>query len=195
MTKRPERIAVSAVKRLGLVTLLASLLVALVGLLTPPASASPLLHPETRVAAIAQPNSQLVGPSATVAAVQGRERAPSYDSCATGSSVAAEGDTLFRTGSQTDGSLTDPTGVSFRSSVSSSADGQQVFRPGAKIWSIDTGQLPPGSVDFDNDPDGHVSVYATPEEIRDAVIAGGSDNILQELGLKPLGDPGAYRLP
>jgi hypothetical protein len=91
MTKRPERIAVSAVKRLGLVTLLASLLVALVGLLTPPASASPLLHPETRVAAIAQPNSQLVGPSATVAAVQGRERAPSYDSCATGSSVAAEG--------------------------------------------------------------------------------------------------------
>jgi hypothetical protein len=90
MTKRPERIAVSAVKRLGLVTLLASLLVALVGLLTPPASASPLLHPETRVAAIAQPNSQLVGPSATVAAVQGRERAPSYDSCATGSSVAAE---------------------------------------------------------------------------------------------------------
>jgi hypothetical protein len=78
-------------KRLGLITLLAGILVALLGLLAPPASASSLLHPETRVAAIAEPNGQLVGPHADVLAVQGRERAPNYDSPATGSSVAAEG--------------------------------------------------------------------------------------------------------
>lgn len=78
-------------KRLGLITLLAGILVALLGLLAPPASASSLLHPETRVAAIAEPNGQLVGPHADVLAVQGRERAPNYDSSATGSSVAAEG--------------------------------------------------------------------------------------------------------
>jgi len=34
--------------------------------------------------------------------------------------------TIFRTGSRTEGALTDPSGVSFRSSVSSSADGQQI---------------------------------------------------------------------
>jgi hypothetical protein len=131
-----------------------------------------------------------------VLAVQGRERAPNYDRSATGSSVAAEGETtLFRTGSQTDNALTDPSGVSFRSSVSSSADQGQVFSPGDKIWSIDTGALPDGSVVYDDSPDGHVSVFATPEEIRAAIIAGGPDNLLEELGLKPLTDPGAYRMP
>ncbi|MGO9559429.1 MAG: hypothetical protein ACLPYW_10115 [Acidimicrobiales bacterium] len=78
-------------KRLALVTLLAGILVALLALLAPPASASPILHPKTRVAAIAEPTGQLVGPHADVLAVQGRERAPNYDSYATGSSVAAEG--------------------------------------------------------------------------------------------------------
>jgi len=89
--KRPERIDGSAARSLAIVTMLTGLLVALLGLLPPPASASPLLRPETRVAAIAEPNGQLVGPSATVAAVQGRQRAPNYDQNATGSSVAAEG--------------------------------------------------------------------------------------------------------
>src|SRR6266700_498516 len=70
---------------------------------------------------------------------------------------------IFRTGSRTDGALTDPFGVSFRSSVSSSADGQQIFRPGDKIWSVQTGQLPSGSVIMDDNPAGHVSVFATPE--------------------------------
>ncbi len=90
MTELPER-TTSAAKRLAFVTLLAGILVALLALLAPPASASPLLHPETRVAAMAEPNGQFVGPSATVAAVQGRERTPNYDQSATGSSVAAEG--------------------------------------------------------------------------------------------------------
>jgi hypothetical protein len=91
MTERRESSLTGAGKRLALVTLLAGILVALLGFFAPAASASPLLHPETRVAAIAEPNGQLVGPHATVAAVQGRQRAPNYDRSATGSSVAAEG--------------------------------------------------------------------------------------------------------
>jgi Tuberculosis necrotizing toxin len=90
MTEPPERTTSGAAKRLALVTLLAGILIALLALLAPPASAAPILHPQTRVAAIAEPNGQFVGPSATVAAVQGRERAPNYDRYATGSSVAAE---------------------------------------------------------------------------------------------------------
>jgi len=92
MTELPESSLTGAGKRLALVALLAGILVALLGILAPPASASPILHTQTRVAAITEPNSQLVGPSATVAAVQGRERAPDYDRNATGSSVAAEDD-------------------------------------------------------------------------------------------------------
>jgi hypothetical protein len=81
----------AAARRRAVVAVLAGLVLTLLGFVLPAASASPLLRPETRVAAIAEPNSQLVGPSATVAAVQGRERAPNYDRYATGSSVAAEG--------------------------------------------------------------------------------------------------------
>jgi hypothetical protein len=103
--------------------------------------------------------------------------------------------TIFRTGSRTDNALTDPSGVSFRSSVSSSADGQQIFRPGEKIWAVDTDQLPDGSVVFDDNPAGHVSVFASPAEINAAVVAGGQDNLLQQLGLKMLQEFGSYRLP
>ncbi len=73
--------------------LLAVLLVTITGLLAAPAaSASPILHAQTFVAAIANPAARLVGPNSTIAAVQRRERAPNYDSSATGSSVAAEGE-------------------------------------------------------------------------------------------------------
>ena len=92
MTIRPSLVKPS------LAALVLALLFALLGLLAPPASAAQLVHPQTRVAAIEQPNSQLVGPSATVAAVQGRERAPNYDSSPTGSSVAAEGGTSLPDG-------------------------------------------------------------------------------------------------
>jgi hypothetical protein len=90
MTELPESSLTGAPKRLALVALLAGILVALLGILAPPASASPILHTRTRVAAMAEPNGQFVGSHATVAAVQGRERAPDYDRYATGSSVAAE---------------------------------------------------------------------------------------------------------
>jgi hypothetical protein len=96
---------------------------------------------------------------------------------------------LYRTGSLTDNALTDPSGVSFRSSVSSSADAQQAFRPGDKIWAIDPERLPPGSVVRDSNPDGHVSIFATPSQIRDAI----ADSPLLS-GLKSLED-GTWRLP
>jgi hypothetical protein len=91
MRKRPERIVGDVARRLGLLGLIATVLVALLGVLAPAASASPTFHPQTRVAAIEQPTGQVVGPHDSVLADQGRPRAPNYDQSATGSSVAAEG--------------------------------------------------------------------------------------------------------
>jgi hypothetical protein len=82
------------------------------------------------------------------------------------------GGIIYRTGSRTDNALTDASGVSFRDSVSSSLSSEhpQVFRPGDKIWGLDTSKLPAGSVVRDGVPPGHVSVYATPEQIRAAIV-------------------------
>jgi RHS repeat-associated protein len=103
---------------------------------------------------------------------------------------------VYRTGSQTERQLTDPSGVSFRDSISSTADPHgQVFRPGDKIFAVDTGKLPPGSVTFDGSPAGHVSVRASPGEIQSAIVPQGPTNPLSEIGLMPLEDLGAYRLP
>src|SRR5262249_56252282 len=62
--------------------------------------------------------------------------------------AAAEdaGGLIYRTGARTDNALTDASGVSFRDSVSSSADRVQVFRRGDQIWAVDTSKLPPGPV-------------------------------------------------
>lgn len=103
-------------------------------------------------------------------------------------------DYLYRTGSQTDQTLTDSTGVSFRNTISSSADAVQVFRPGDKIWAIDPKLLPKEAVRLDGVPHGHVSIDATPGEIRAAIIPHGPGNPLHELFPKPLEDPGAYRI-
>jgi hypothetical protein len=75
----------------ALVMLLFGTLVTLLGFLAPPVSAATTPQPQTRVAAIAEPHSQLVGPDSSVLPGQGRPRDPSYDRYATGSSVAAEG--------------------------------------------------------------------------------------------------------
>lgn len=75
---------------LAIVTLLTGLLVALLGILAPTASASTLPHAETPVAAIERPADQFVGLHSSVLAVQCRERAPNYDQDATGSSVGEE---------------------------------------------------------------------------------------------------------
>jgi hypothetical protein len=89
--KGPKRI-IGAARRLGLLGLIATILAPLLGFLAPPASATPLLQPQTRVAAIEHPAGQIVGPHSSVLAGEGRERAPTYDGSATGSSVAAEGE-------------------------------------------------------------------------------------------------------
>jgi hypothetical protein len=102
-----------------------------------------------------------------------------------------EGGLIYRTGSQTDNALTDSTGLSFRDSISSSADRTQVFRRGDKIWSVDTSKLPSGSVIRDGVPPGHVTVNATPAQIRNAIV---DDPTLRDLGLNVL-DDGSYRLP
>ncbi len=181
-----------------LLVLLAALLAALGGLVaTPAASAVPALHPETRVAVIENAGGQLVGPHGTVLPGGSRKRAPNYDQDATGSSVAAEdGTTLFRTGSQTDNALTDPNAVSFRSSVSSAADQGQVFSSGDKIRSIETSSLPDGSsVVYDDVPDGPRLSIGHARRDSSCHHRGWSRQPSEELGLKPLTDPGAYRLP
>jgi hypothetical protein len=87
---RRDWIPDSAVKRLAVLTFLTALVVALIGFLEPVASASPVQHPQSRVAAIEHATTQLVGPHEIVLPGGSRSRAPNYDSPATGSSVAAE---------------------------------------------------------------------------------------------------------
>lgn len=110
--------------------------------------------------------------------------------------VAAEeaGGIVYRTGSRTDNALSDASAVSFRDPISSStsAEHPQVFRPGDKVWAVDTAKLRPESVLRDGVPPGHVSVSATSDEIRAAII---DDPFLADLGLKPLDEFGAYRIP
>ncbi|MGO9559431.1 MAG: hypothetical protein ACLPYW_10125 [Acidimicrobiales bacterium] len=79
-------------KRSAWIGLLTAIVLALIGVFTPAASAAQFLHQETGVAAISGPNSQLVGPHEIVLPGGSRPGAPNYDQDATGSSVAAEGD-------------------------------------------------------------------------------------------------------
>lgn len=164
------------------------------------ASAAAVSAAGTRVGASHPAMVPAVGASRPVFPVQGRCGPAPQPRFAAGACVAAEDTSdipqiLFRTGSRTDNALTDSGGVSFRSSVSSSANGEQVFRPGEKIWAVDTGQLPEDSVVVDNNPPGHVSVFASPDEIRAAVVPSGPENFLEQLGLKTLEEFGSYRLP
>ena len=154
-------------------------------------SASAAHGSETRVRAIPTAMADAVGQSSSETPGSVGCLRPSQPGFVSGSCVATESGTIYRTGARTDGALTDPTGVSFRDSISSSADRVQVFKPWDKIYAVDTAQLPPGSVVRDGVPDGHVSVIATPDEIRAAVF---DDRILRDSGLKLL-DDGSYWLP
>lgn len=151
---------------------------------------------------LAFPQGQRASSVATVGNAVGRFNGVPYDptsartarlqSIATKPGVAAgESGNVYRTGSRTDAALTDPTGVSFRESISSSADRVQVFKAGDKIYAVDTAKLPPGSVVRDGVPNGHVSIRATPDQIRAAIV---DDPNLSGLGLKKL-DDGSYRIP
>lgn len=64
-----------------------------------------------------------------------------------------------------------------------------VFVLTEKIWGVDPKNLPEGAVVRDGVPDGHVSVSASPEQIRGALT---KPYLLQ--GLKRLED-GTWRLP
>jgi hypothetical protein len=58
-----------------------------------------------------------------------------------------------------------------RNSLSNPVGGadQPVFRAGGKATEIDVAKLPKGSAVLDDSPAGHVSVRATPEQIKAAV--------------------------
>jgi hypothetical protein len=110
---------------------------------------------------------------------------------------------IYRTGSQTDAALTDASGVSFRDSVSSAANGGQTFRAGDNIWAVDTARLQPGSVIVDGGtiaggrliPPGHVSVRATPAEIRNATIPASPSNPLSGIARPVVNSPISYKIP
>lgn len=177
--------------------LLAAITAVLLGAGT--ASAATLTNVETRVGASTPAASVVVGSHASVSAGQRWGHAPPQAEAMVGRGVAANtaddvGGMIYRTGSRTDNALTDASGVSFRDSVSSSLSSQhpQVFRPGDKVWAVDTSRLPPGAAVRDGVPPGHVSVNATPGQIRDAIV---DDPFLGGLGLKPLDEFGSYRLP
>lgn len=100
---------------------------------------------------------------------------------------------LYRTGTFTDNALTAKTAWRGVQGLGLQlGPPQQVFDRGNKIFAVDTAKLPKGTVVPDSRPDGHVSVYASPDEIRDAVVKDGGP--LEELGLKPVKD-GAFRIP
>jgi len=61
--------------------------------------------------------------------------------------------------------------LSFRDSISNALGEEPVLRSGKEFIAVDISKLPPGSVIWDNVPDGHVSVKNVPLEImQDALI-------------------------
>ncbi len=81
---------------------------------------------------------------------------------------------IFRAGKTNPGNLrprAGEDGLSFRAHLSNpvGSGARPVLRPGDDYIEVDPSRLPPGSVDYDNQPDGHVTVRATPEEVKEAV--------------------------
>jgi RHS repeat-associated protein len=96
--------------------------------------------------------------------------------------IADAGKTLghiFRGGGSNPGNLKARQGenaVSFRDSLSNPMpqDGPAVLKPGQEYITVDAAKLPEGTTTYDGGvgglPPGHVSVSATPEEIRNAIV-------------------------
>jgi hypothetical protein len=65
--------------------------------------------------------------------------------------------------------------LSFRDSLSNpiGAPSNPVFAPGDKYFGADVARLPEGSAVLDNQPLGHVTVNASPQAIKDAVVVKG----------------------
>lgn len=92
-----------------------------------------------------------------------------------GGGSAPQSDIIYRGGGSNPGNLKTRPGesaVSFRDSLSNPTGSRQspVFKPGDQYIGVDTNKLPFGSVVRDNNPPGHVSVRATPEQIKDAIV-------------------------
>jgi hypothetical protein len=87
---------------------------------------------------------------------------------------------IYREGNPSPGNLKarpiDEGMLSFRSSISNPLyqTGRPVLRPGEPYFGININKLPPGSVTFDNNPPGHVSVNnVDPDILKDAVCIRG----------------------
>ncbi|MGA2649985.1 MAG: hypothetical protein ABSF28_05670 [Terracidiphilus sp.] len=89
------------------------------------------------------------------------------------SQVLTEG-VIFRSGGTNPGNLIGED-LSFRDSLSNPIDSESnpVFAPGDKYFGVNASQLPEGSAVLDNNPAGHVSVNASAEDIKDAVVTKG----------------------
>ncbi len=102
--------------------------------------------------------------------------APSVTSSANAGQVLTEG-MIYRAGGSNPANLTTRAGedaLSFRNSLSDpiGPDTEPVFTKDEYI-SVDASKLPEGSAVLDNDPEGHVSVTATPEQLKNANITKG----------------------
>ena len=95
----------------------------------------------------------------------------------------AAGIIIYREGNTNPGNLTPRTSdegmLSLRDSLSNPwplPSGQRPnFRPGESYFGIDTSLLPDGSVIYDNNPPGHVSVFdVSPSSLKNAVVVRGT---------------------
>ena len=85
---------------------------------------------------------------------------------------------IYRSGGSNPGSLKlrpGEDGLSFRDSVSNPLGTHEpaVFKPGSDYISVDSAKLPAGSVVRDNVPEGHVTVRASPQEVKAAIVGKG----------------------
>jgi hypothetical protein len=90
-----------------------------------------------------------------------------------GDEILTEG-SIFRSGKPNPSNLSDPDGLSFRDSLSDpiGPETKPVFTKDEYIQ-VDVSKLPEGSAVRDNNPPGHVTVRATPEQIKNAGLVKG----------------------
>ena len=89
------------------------------------------------------------------------------------SQVLTEG-TIFRSGGTNPANLTGED-LSFRNALSNPIESAEnpVFAPGDKYFGADVSKLPKGSAVLDDTPEGHVTVNASPADIKGAIVEKG----------------------
>ena len=115
----------------------------------------------------------LIEIASTVVAFLGGDPIPEVPPETPNGEVLTEG-TIFRSGGSNPGNLTDSKGVSFRDSLSDpiGPGTKPVFTKDEYI-KVDISQLPDGSAVRDNKPAGHVTVKASPSEVKAAIVGKG----------------------